>query len=143
MRTLETPNENLLEILIETVQKQQRNLALAQDEIDGVYEFLEIQSPELSKLHVNIRGKKDRIGLMYSAATATQLKETKRPELEPWEQMVILDKPGDLFKYAERLGKDSGQAVDLKSADMDFEEIVGSIDDLEAFIKQTCRVGDL
>ncbi len=139
-RTFERGNDAELHKFIRLLEEQNENLRNAETGFSSLATIFEIQAPELNPLIIHIRGKLDRIEIIYSVASSVDLRQRLRRALEPWEESEVLREPRELTPVVHRGSRDMriephGQRREL---DEHYQEIVDCIPSLTEFIKAQC-----
>jgi hypothetical protein len=119
------------------LEAQQANLRIAQREFEFLSSVFQVQLPDIGHLYVHLRGKKDRIELIY--ATTKELQQRPR-HLEPWEMSRIVA-PLQLRQILARspFGIEvlRGSSMSWES-DPDFSRIIAVIPELRKFVYGYC-----
>lgn len=128
-----------LDTLIHLLDLQIDNLSNAQREFEFLAGIFEVQLPEISNLVLHLRGKKDRIEIVYTTARDVQLRAQR--QLEPWETSRRLRAPTELRQVLanSRHGIEISQVdASFWKEDPNFNAIIHRIPELRDFIRQSC-----
>jgi hypothetical protein len=133
-----------LETLIHLLEIQNENLPKAQGEFDFLSDVFDAKLPKLIPLLLHLRGKRDRIEILYAAAHETQGR--MRPRLEPWETSEFLPHPYLIRKTVAEVHwgvKIQQQADPFLESDPNFERILETLPTLQEFIANNCDMEHL
>jgi hypothetical protein len=140
-KSLHEPTTQQLDHLIHLLDIQNDNLSRARQEFKFLSDVLEAKIPELNPLILHLRGKKNRIEIIYTTAKGVQAK--LRSKTQPWETSEILDEP-KMLRQALAESKDPfeiSQGPDpFSDADPDFDKIVEVLPKLRQFITANCEM---
>ncbi len=142
------PSRSELSILVHMLEIQRENIKNGQEEINQVAELLEFKSADLGDLHIHLRGKKDRIELLYKSAT--NISDKLKKDIEPWEISQLLESPEAILDIDQSRNKDSmeklkycGEQSILTSQSDNFESLIANIPKLKEFINDNCDIQHL
>lgn len=138
--TFRPDNEDALREFIDLLEEQNQNLSNAAAEFKALSTIFEIQIPELNPLIVHIRGKSDRIELIYSVASSVDLRRRLEKPLAAHEKSKFLGEPRELSPVVTR-GRGNLRIEPYgrsREADDHFHELVDYLPVLDKFIKAQC-----
>jgi hypothetical protein len=138
--TFREKNDPLLGELIESLETQQVNLRAAQEEFKDLGHLFEIKIPKLQKMHIHLRGKADRIEIIYSIASRSTLEPWVKKSLKPWERSLLMTDPHKLLSAIEKSDSRELQGKKFGNADEDFRILVEAIEPLTDFIRDNCEI---
>lgn len=139
-----SPGDQRLETLIHLLEVQNNNLVKAQREFDFLSDVFDAKLPKLTPLLLHLRGKRDRIEILYAAAHEAQGR--MRPRLQPWETSEFLPHPSLIRETVAEVHwgvKIQQQADPFLESDPDFERILETLPTLQQFIADNCEVEHL
>ncbi len=140
--TFHDENDPTLQELIKLLQSQNRNIRDAQSEFIYLARLFEIKQPELHEIRLHLRGKSDRIDMIYAAVGTADLKRSLGENVETWEVNEILGKPSDLTPSVSR-GRAELTIRKPDDIDHDFAALVDAIEPLTKFIGDCCESHNL
>lgn len=135
--------------LIQLLEEQESNLSRAQEEFNVLEDILDIKAPELGELFVvHLRGKRERIDLIYSAARDAREQIARR--VEPGERRRFLNDPGAILDASIRAGRREAGPLEIRSRpdpvsgdDPHFPKLMEAIPELRKFTAGWCGIEDL
>jgi hypothetical protein len=129
-----------LETLLHLLEIQRENLSAAQREFETLSRIFDVQLPEIATLVVHLRGKRDRIEILYTSARDVrgELRRLTQPE-ESSEVVPPQELRRVIAHRADPLQVQQNTQV-LTAPDPYFEKIIAVIPDIRRFAQQHCSV---
>ena len=140
-----TPGNPDLDKLILLLENQNRNIIRAKSAFESLAAVFKFHAPALSPLIIHLRGKTNRIQLIYSVASARDVKESLRGSLQGWERSKFLRRPEDIIPVVSDSDPyDPVEPFDFTNQrDEDFDLILECIPQLTEFIRLYCPIENL
>lgn len=137
--TFERGNPDLDKLIL-LLEEQNRNLMRATSEFKSLADIFDIHTDDLPELTIHLRGKSDRIELIYSVASDTDIPKRLRHSVRRWEDSKILKRPEELVRVVSHSGPDKkiGPAEITREQDENFDQILRCIPKLTRFIREHC-----
>jgi hypothetical protein len=139
--TFERGNPDLDKLIL-FLEEQNRNLMRATSEFKSLAVIFDIHTDDLPELIIHLRGKSDRIELIYSVASGTDIRKHLKRSVRGWEDSKILKQPEELIRVVSRTGPGQkvGPAEITRERDENFDQILRCIPKLNRFIREHCPV---
>jgi hypothetical protein len=132
-----------IETLIHLLELQRENLTAAQREFEVLAQIFDVQLPEIATLVLHLRGKRDRIEILYTSARNIhgELRRLTRPE-ESSEILLPKELRHVIADHAQVLRIQQNTRA-LTEPDPNFQKIISVIPDVRRFAQQHCPVEHL
>jgi hypothetical protein len=121
--------------LVKILELQMENIAAAERLFNRVSKCLEIDAPQLVNMKIHLRGKGERIEIIYDLAGRSTLPTWVSNSLEPWERSELIRNPQQLIG---KLVHPELQDTKVIEHDEQFEMLVKSVKPLTKLIKEIC-----
>jgi hypothetical protein len=138
-RTFQEQNKQQLGQLIEVLETQQENLRKAHKHYNYVARAIEYKAPELQSMHIHLRGKADRIEIIYSIARRAELGPWLQQGLKPWERSKLLTNPRELIVALSNSDNHELAVDNTDYSDKDYQKLVELIEPLGECIGRLCN----